>query len=57
MDENTLHKTGSSAVFKIILKREGKKGKESKKKLLQHGVLAFGHPPEQDLTCWFLSPS
>lgn len=38
MDENTLHKTGSSAVFKIILKREGKKEKKANKVITTRGI-------------------
>ena len=37
----TSHKAGISVVFNIAFEREGKK----MKKLLQHGVFVFGHPP------------
>ena len=40
--KTTLPKDGSSALLNIALEREGKK--KRKKKLLQYGVLVFGHP-------------
>ena len=44
--KKTLHKTGSSTVTYIALKREEIKRK--KKKLLQHGVFVFGNPSKQE---------
>ena len=43
IEETTLHKDGSSAVLNIALEKEGGK---RKKKVLQHGVFVFGHPPK-----------
>ena len=43
MEETTLHKDGSSAVLNIALEKEGE---NEKKKLLQHGIFVFGHPPK-----------
>ena len=43
IEETTLQKDGSSEVLNIALEKEGVK---KKKKLLQHGVFVFGHPPK-----------
>ena len=45
MEGKTSHRTKRSIVFDIDLEREREKGKgKGKKKLLLHGVFAFGHP-------------
>ena len=43
MEGKISHRTKRSIVFDIDLEREREKGK-GKKKLLLHGVFAFGHP-------------
>jgi len=41
----TPHKAGSSAVFNITFKRDGKE-----KRFLQHGIFVFGHPSRMMVT-------